>query len=175
MPIYWSEFDWQSFATLATGAMAVFGAYRIARRQVGISETQNAILAKQAALAEMTLRHEMFDRRLEIYEAAKQFLVNVLQHAAPPDREIERQFLLAMSESKLLFRPAVHDALRAMWKQVGEFVALHHTSQAIYSREGHYGEGNPEREGILLTAIHADLENLVDTFGDEMRLSTPGT
>ena len=171
MPINWSAFDWQSFATLATGALAVGGAVIVGLRQLRIAERQNAILTKQTDLAELTLRHDLFDRRAAIYDAASDYLGAILVHAAPPDQATDHAYIVAKRQAKLIFRPEVEARLDEIWRRGCAFRALHSVSRATYEREGHYGDGNPEREAAALTRFHEDIEGLVDLFGDEMRLS----
>ena len=172
--IIWTDFDWQSFATLATGALAVGGAVIVGKRQLKIAEQQNSILAKQTELAELTLRHELFDRRAAIYEAASDYLGAIIIHAAPPDSDTDHAFISAKRQARLIFRPQVYLELDQIWKRGCDFRALYMVSRATYDREGHYGDGNPEREAAMLKKFHQDIEGLVDLFGDEMRLSRNG-
>jgi hypothetical protein len=63
--IYWSAFDWQAFATLATGLAAVAGAVWIGLKQTEISaNTRN--LQQENATADLKFREQNF--RLDLFE-----------------------------------------------------------------------------------------------------------
>lgn len=176
--IDWSAFTWEAFATLATGAMAVAGAVWVGLRQVGIAHQQVEIGAKQTAimeqqthLGELTLRHDLFERRTSVYQAVNAFLAHVMRHADYPERDIEAAFVQAMLNSRFLFPERVYEGLQEIWEHMLSFRALKSTMKATYEAEGHYGDGNPEREEQQLLWLVERLQTLPNLFGEEMRLA----
>lgn len=73
-PIYWAEFTWDAFSTLFTGLAAVAAAYYLGKKQIQISAEQIKLSQKQIALSSETLKAELFDRRMEVYEASLDYL-----------------------------------------------------------------------------------------------------
>jgi hypothetical protein len=168
--IAWTDFSWEAFATLTTGAMAVAGAVWVGLRQTTISDRQTKILHSQAKVAELTLRHELFERRLKVYQMVEGFLAFIMRTATFPE---EQMFDLprAMAQSKFVFRPEVHDNIQEIWKRSLTFRTLKVTMQTTFDAEGHYGEGNPQREEDHLEWFYDRLRSLPDVFGEEMKLS----
>ncbi len=169
--IDWQAFDWQSFATLTTGILAVGAAVRIGLRQSQITEQQNDILKMQAKLAETSLKHDLFERRYKVYDAVRAFLLSILQHAQFPSLEEEQRFLRAKHEAQFLFRKELQDFLQRVWEQSNNYRALKAEMNRIYQAEGHYGDGNPAREYELFEYFNSSFGELVDQFGHEMKLS----
>ncbi|MBI5941438.1 MAG: hypothetical protein HY859_13525 [Caulobacterales bacterium] len=66
-PIVLSDFSWEAFATLVTGALAVGGAVWIHRRQT-------LILDRQVEIEALKTRIELFDRRMKIVELHSKLL-----------------------------------------------------------------------------------------------------
>src|SRR5437764_15040252 len=105
---------WEAVATFVTGVSAVAGAVIVGLRQVAITREQTAIAARQAdilgeqtKLEKLSFHETMFDRRMEVYDGVHAFLSSIVQHAAPPSRELERTFVGALQRSRFLYRPAV--------------------------------------------------------------------
>ncbi|SLK12048.1 hypothetical protein [Novosphingobium mathurense] len=176
--IYWCQFDWQSFATLTSGGLAVGAAVIVGMRQLAITNRQNDILEKQAdiaagqlALEQLALRHDLFDRRHEVFERTRDFLLHILQHAEEPTVEINRAFVTATGMSRFLFRPEVHEKLDEIWRTAVAYGALKDEMERTYLLSGHYGDGNPERERDILLMISEYHRGLADIFGDEMKLT----
>jgi hypothetical protein len=167
----WLPFTWEAFATLFTGMSAVGGAVTLGIRQMRISERQNEILTRQNWLGELTLRSQLFDRRMEVYEAVRAYIVQIATHAAPPDREFEQEFFKAASASRFLFSAGVDRNIDQIWRKANGFRALWTTMRHTFETEGHYGDGNPEREGEYLRWFMDRLATLPEVFGDEIRLA----
>lgn len=169
--IDWQAFDWQSFATLATGILAVGAAVAVGFRQSRITEQQNHIFEMQATLAETSLKHDLFERRYKVYDAVRVFLLSILQHAQYPALEEEQGFLRAKHEAQFLFRRELQHFLQEIWQRSNSYRALKIEMAQIYDREGHYGDGNPEREFEMFNHFNQTYDRLVDQFGHEMQLS----
>lgn len=167
----WLPFTWEAFATLVTGLAAVTGAVILGRRQTKISERQIEILAQQTRLSELTLRSDLFDRRMEVYEGVRGYLSHIVTYAAPPDKELEQKFLAAASAARFLFSAGVDQRIDELWKKANAFRALHTVMRHTYETEGHYGDGNPERESEHLLWFTDLIVNLPDLFGDEIKLA----
>ena len=158
----WHAFDWQSFSTLMTGGLAVLAAYVVGRRQTEIQ-------SRQANIQEAALRSDLFDRRYKVFERAEQFLREILQHADDPSPETQRDFVVAMGESRFLFGRPVRDGLDVIWKRWAGFHALKVTMNHLFERQGHYGEGNPEKERVELEWFMEQFSSLPHLF-DELQL-----
>ena len=168
---------WDALATFVTGVSAVAGAVVVGLRQVGITREQTAIAARQAdilgeqtKLARLSFHETMFDRRMEVYDDVHAFLSSIIQYAAPPPRELEMNFLGALQRSRFLFRPEVYDTLSELWKKACAFDALKSVMDHSYKTEGHYGDGNPEKESQMLQGFLISIEGLPELFGDELQL-----
>lgn len=169
--IDWSAFTWEAFATLATGFLAVGAAIYVGRRQTGIAERQTRIQAEQVALADLTLRAGLFDRRLAVYRTTFDFVGHVVTHAERPTRELERSFLDARSQASFLFFDPVRQELKQIWDDVNAYTALKLVSAHLLKTEGHHGSSESiERTYELLTSLSARLDKLDVVFGKEMAL-----
>ncbi|MBA4163506.1 MAG: hypothetical protein C0510_02555 [Erythrobacter sp.] len=161
--IDWDAFSWEAFATLVTGVVAVAAAFVVGRRQLTIHE-------QQTRLQELELRSDLFDRRYAVYEKVRQFLLYIMQHAQYPELELEQSFLTAMGESKFLFGDKVQGALQEIWKRALAYRVLKVEMARIYQAEGHYGDGNPQREFDATSWLSSQFRALPDLF-DELKLS----
>jgi len=122
--IHWTQFDWPSFAalvgavaTLIVGVVGVMFAYRVGVKQASIAHRQADILDRQTALAETTLKADLFERRLATYEAAANFL-NYIGDLGESEEGKARISLFAtkMRESQFLFRPEVYQVMVEIWE-----------------------------------------------------------
>ena len=165
MPIDWYAFDWQSFATLATGFIAVGAAFYVGRKQAAISAAQTEILARQTRLAELTLRHEIFDRRYEVFVSAQNFLSQTLRHGEAPNLAESQPFLEAMWKSRLLFQPRVYEGLKRIWGTVGDYRTA---KQSVIASDG--SKESLDKEHQLFLTINDEMIRVLDLFGDEIRL-----
>lgn len=173
--------DWQAWATLATGILAVSGAVavgikqnKITKRLADSADRQISILSRQVALEELTLRNEVFERRFKIYDATAEYLRQILQRADAPDAEVMQAFVLAVRECEFLFDPSVTRRMNALWAQSNRFFAQKRESKFLYAKEGHYGNF-PRKEYRLLVWFSRRLERLPDLFGNDLRLWHRGT
>lgn len=157
MGIDWSAFTWDAFATLATGGAAVVAAYKVGKRQIDIQ-------ARQTSLQEIALRSSLFDKRYQVFENSRAFLGYILREAEAPDAETERQFMVAIGESRFLFEPAVHDSLDEIWKKSIDYHALKQTMASSFHQHGHYGDGNPAREHEMFSWFSEKFKALPNIF-----------
>lgn len=171
--INWAAFTWDAFATLFTGILAVGAALFVGLRQVKISDRQSRILEQQADIDALKYRSELFDRRLEVYDATARFLAAILQKAAEPEQEIIRSFLLARDSARFLFVDQVTVDLHKVWDDCCAFFAAKRASDANFAKTGSYGDSASELEYKQLNVINDRFQNLSDLFGDELKLSDP--
>lgn len=176
-PIYWTEFTWEAFSTLATGLAAVIAAVivglrqaGIADRQAGISAQQTKILAKQVALDELKLRSDLFDRRAQVYQCTGRYIEAQITTADVPDVQTRNDFLMAMNSSRFLFNDGVHKSLKEIWDRTGKFGISKSRSNNKYAKERDYGKEDLDLQHAHLTWIAEMYGNLADVFGDEMKL-----
>ncbi len=120
----------------------------------------------------MRLRADLFDRRFNVYGATLHFLVQVLQRADKADPETERAFLVVLDQARLLFRPEVHTALEAIWRDYCQFRAVKSTMKANFERTGAYGQAEIEAEYQYNMALGELLPPLSGVFGDELMLGS---
>lgn len=104
----------QAGAGLLTGVLAVGSAVLVARKQ-------NVILARQTELAAAALRSELFERRMDIYATATDFLIFLESYAKGGGEKEVAQLSVSVRESRFLFRPEVHDAMMEIWNQFQTF------------------------------------------------------
>lgn len=112
--IDWCAFDWSSFATLTTGLMAVGAAAYAGLKQL-------EILSRQTQLEEVKLRADLFQKRMETYEAIKDFLLNFWPDPDknPSDQDQMLRVSLKIRESQFLFSdPSIYETLKSYWEQV---------------------------------------------------------
>jgi len=163
--IAWCDFTWDAFATLITGLSAVGGAVAVGMRQM-------RILHQQTAIQEQQLRSELFDRRYRVFERAEGFLLDVFASGDRPSREAQLEFRTAMGEARFLFDQKVWAGLDEIWQKWAAYQVLKATMKSTFDREGHHGDGNPEKEANSLLWFHDRTNTLAELF-DELRLSTP--
>jgi hypothetical protein len=170
MTIAWTEFDWPSFSTLAAGGAAVIGATLVGRMQIRIAARQTEILERQTAAAEVTLRHELFDRRYSVYRATADFVAETLSVRMTMGSEGEVEFLDAREQSKFLFRPEVHEQLSGIFQRCCAYdEAKEELAHAKASEMSEDQETRAKRQE-LRKRLQTDFIRLTDLFGDEMRL-----
>lgn len=167
----WSQLSWEALATFVTGALAVGGAVWVGRRQVKISEKQTDILERQMRADELTLRHDLFDRRNDVYASVELYLAHILREADYPERDVEAKFVMAMARAQFLFGEFINACIKEIWERGVSFQALKKQMKASFERDGHYGDGNPEREMEQMLWFGTRFRSLADVFGDEMRLT----
>lgn len=178
----------------AAGFSAVVAAGVVGLRQMAILTEQAAIQRDQAGIQKQALdlehlkvRTELFDRRMVVYEAAREWIDFVAMHGRAPlslaqdqilsedqrneEVAIASRFLAARDQSRFLFSPAVFKALCELWR--------HGSIHSRLQRQLAHLHRNEDPEAVLgkmdetLDRI-ADVDNrLVDIFGDEIRLTLP--
>lgn len=169
--VIWCGLTWEAFATLVTGLLAVASAAVIGGFQLRLFAQQSSILDRQVRLQELSVREALFDRRMEVYSAALEFLEAVLRSG---ELSFQGRFEEAMAKAAFLFRPEVHEGLEA---------ALLTARGYSYARERRrtFPEGwesGPTPQALIdeekvaharLMEVYANLQGL---FGEEIRLGS---
>jgi hypothetical protein len=168
--IYWDQFTWEAFATLAAGASAVAGAVTVGLRQVGIAERQIAILERQVALDELKVRGELFDRRWLVYCATRDFVLEVTRLAARPSSDVQNQFAAALQDAPFLFGEEAISKLQEIWKRSLLFFAIQKGSAHMLATTGAYTSKHIDKENEYLLWLAEIAQDLGAVFGDELKL-----
>lgn len=148
--VAWCSFSWEAFATLVTGILAVGAAVWIGQKQIKITN-------RQVALERLKMRSDLFDRRVEIYGAVRDWFQNFIANGGAENPEMQRRFREAIYMSEFLFRSEVTIRLRE-WYVLG----VRHHAQLLSNRHDDAHE--------TAQAIIAASNELPDLLGPEMRL-----
>lgn len=167
--IHWNQFSWEAFATLATGFLAVGAAFYVGRKQLAILKKQTELQELQTDIQHQAVQADLFDRRYAVYDRVQSFLQHIVQTSCPPDGDIQRNFLIAKGEANLLFSQRVIDGLQEIWAKSCDLHALNSIMNHAFATEGHYGDGNPQREADLFSWFCERLTSLPALFA-EMKL-----
>jgi hypothetical protein len=155
--IAWCGFTWEAFATLMTGVLAVGAAMYVGHRQTKIMTEQTAIAKGQVDLEHLKLRADLFDRRMQVYEATVRWLQDIWTNGNAPKGEAHTNYIWAMEKAKFLFRPAVADQMEEWFRMANKADLLDKLEKLE--------EAMPIRQQLW------DLAKTVNgIFGDEMRL-----
>ena len=187
--IDWGAFTWEAFATLATGLAAVAGAVWVGSRQMNIayaqtriSLKQTAILDRQNRLEESKLRAELFDRRMLVYEATADFLINLRDIRGQSAGVAERlqTFSQKMRESEFLFAPKVHRGLVEIWEAGNQLRADRETLAltVLSLKEGEDWAAQPQLVKRIEDAQSWSrwrLDTLAHLFRDDLQILKPRT
>lgn len=171
--IQWHQFDWGSLSTLFTGIAAVTAAYLIGKKQTVISQQQNQILSRQVDLADAALRASLFEKRLETYETAKDFIIFVmLRRYTVADRPaLEKEFAAKIRESLFLFKDQrIYEQLNAVWEKARNLENLREQPDALEEIVA------VERAKLIKEweeYAERSLENLADLFRSDLMIDKP--
>lgn len=114
-------FEWGDFATLVTGAIAAIGAVWIGMRQSKISDRQTEILNHQVEIESISLRAEMYDRRIKIYTDLRTYLVNIWNEEYLNNIDNLQSFFVALEGSRFLFGDEIHNLVNSAALDVLKF------------------------------------------------------
>lgn len=173
MAIYWDAMTWEA----AAGFSAVVAASVVGLRQSGI-------LKRQVRLEQQKTQTDVFDRRMAVYDATREWLRFMndagrapwedspeAAHASPFEREREKtiksNYLTEFEKARFLFSPAVFKRLESVTDQA---LASDHEPAWIRIFNG-------ETETTLSTISAAYRRSrivdakLIEIFGDEIHLA----
>jgi hypothetical protein len=128
-------------AFTAAGVTIAFGIIqsRIARAQAKTADAQREIAHTQLAIAYDKLKHDLFDKRYEIYTAAKKLIEAIFKYSplneADPDIKALR---LKLDEARFFFPSDTRGLCENIEKHVYDVLVASHASKG-------YSEDRPER------------------------------
>lgn len=185
---------WAALIALVGAVLVFYGAWRIGVRQMSILAEQAEIQRDQARIQKQALdlehlkvRTDLFDRRMEIYEATRDWVDFVAIHgrspfSLAPDEVVSDEqrnheigvltrFHAARDKSRFLFSDHVWKALCGLSREGNKHARLQRRLAHLTSRE------DPD---VVMKEMNAVLDRiaevdsqLVDIFGDEIRLTLP--
>jgi hypothetical protein len=79
-------------ATIIAAGVVVYFTRQLGKGQLAVATRQADIAAQQARLADVRLQHDLFDRRFEIYEAARNLLLDVSDITTPHMKRLAISF-----------------------------------------------------------------------------------
>lgn len=156
--IYWSEFSWEAFATLATGLAAVIGAYLLGARQLQMMD-----LERRAAL---------FERRYSVLAGVHTFASYLMTSGSLPAPEDDAGLRIAMANAQFLFSDETVAKLRAFEGELDGLVGAIRSERASVTPE-RGGPASEEVEAVRLrrAALGDWSARAVDILKAEMRLA----
>ncbi|MGA1809999.1 hypothetical protein VHN57_02350 [Sphingobium sp. WW5] len=101
-------FEWGDFATLATGAGAVAGAVWVGRIQTKISDRQTEILGHQVEIERISMRAELYDRRMKCFSDIVIFSSNTGFSDENSTGITFRDFSIAVETVQFLFNDDIY-------------------------------------------------------------------
>jgi hypothetical protein len=110
----------KDFAGPTATFIAAFAALRVTARlgkgQLGVATQQEKIARQQAELADIRLKHDVFDRRFEVYEATRNFLRPIVINDTITNDEIA-QYLKGTEKAVFLFDQEMVDHLHELYER----------------------------------------------------------
>lgn len=150
-PIFWTQFSWEAFATLATGVAAVFAAAFVGLRQLRILTSQNE-------LKEQEIRVSLLDRRLQVYDDIHSFLADIMRSGNEAGPEFQQRFIRARLNARFLFSSELNEFLDEIWTK--------NVSLGLYNTLSNSKNAKNEKDRIANVHKSADtMKWLVDAFG----------
>lgn len=112
-----ADFPWEALATLVTGFAAVGAAVVVALKQ-------NAIVARQTKLQELSLRSDIFDKRMATYREIRRYISHVTNAEHPDQLDLLAwlDFSDAMEDARFLFSKRLYLLLNSIQVLTQEFV-----------------------------------------------------
>lgn len=164
--------SWEAFATIFTGVLAVGAAACVGWNQVAIANRQTEILGRQVALQERTLRSDLLNQRLEVFDEAGRFSLEIVAPTWSHNDNSFRAFQEAQHKSQFLFSNAVTEKFKNV---AASSLQLSVLAARLRGEEGPLtGEEKVSQTQEVFGAQQACLREL-DALGalmiDEMRLS----
>lgn len=122
---------WAAVIAAIPAIGAIVGAFIIGRRQLKLLDYQAALQGeiglRAASIEKLKVKVDLFDRRMEVYEAVEAFVHAIVRDGRSPnhrrkgekrsDRDIEitRDFIESMTRARFLFEDGVRDVI---WNEV---------------------------------------------------------
>jgi len=146
-------------ATLVAAGVAAYFAWQLGKGQLAVGRRQAHIAGQQARLADVRLQHDLFDRRFEIYESARNLLLDVFQ-TSNVSREALGNFVRGTEKAVFIFDQAITDYLAELRRQA---IRLQEANAMIADGRAIVGDGS----GATAAARKAELSQwFVDQFDE---------
>jgi len=109
--------SWEATATLITGLAAVIAAGWIGNKQNKILKKQTAISKQMSLLEEHKIKIDLFDRRMAIYVASREWLEAWKLDQNTPNESAQLAFVKAKDEVGFLFDEKLKHHLDSWWSE----------------------------------------------------------
>lgn len=170
--------DWEALATFSTGVMAVGAALFVGNNQLKILIRQSDIMDKQAdvqneqaRIAEVTLRHELFERRMQVHEAVADYLAAAWRNLEGDEfRKAFVGYVKAMLQSRFLFTKEIVDKIDEINIIVNEQRRVIRPEEEEFNNK--YLDEDQRMNAVASAYGKLDerMKSLNEIFGDEMDL-----
>lgn len=100
-------------ATGIAAVAAVFVTWRLGRGQLRIAQQQADVALQQTHLAEVRLQHDLFERRIAVFDAARDLLLEAFKASGISD-EVWNAFIQGTQKSVFLFDQTVTNYITEM-------------------------------------------------------------
>jgi hypothetical protein len=149
-------------ASITAGGVAIwFGVVqaRIARSQAATAAAQKDIAEAQLKMAFDKLKHDLFDKRYEIYSAAKGVIEAIFNQSPVNDADPAlKKLRLKLDEARFFFPPDTRAFCESIEKRVYEVLVASRAASG-------YSEGRPERYELRDKQSKAEIE-LAGIYGE---------
>jgi hypothetical protein len=138
-------------ATVLGAGAAVYVTWSIGKAQVRIADSQAQTARMQRDIAFDKLKHDLFERRYEVYTAAKGIMERVIRTGA--ERPIDDLELLAMriklDEGRFFFPPK----LVALFDMIDQLTTRHEVARMAWKRDNKIDEIRYKQADVMGDAI----------------------
>ena len=150
-------------ATIVAAGAAVFVTWKIGKGQLTIADQQRGIAEQQANLAAVRLKHDLFDRRFEVYEITRSFLLEIFQRG---DLSAEGlgTFVLGTGKAVFVFDQSVTDYLAELREKAILLQELNSILRAQDAVDPTELTAAPRRKADLMKWFVAQFDVLVVKF-----------
>jgi hypothetical protein len=111
-------------ATIIAACVAVYFTRQLGKGQLAIAKRQADIAAQQARLADVRLRHDLYDRRFAVYDAARMFFLREILPKNRVSDEALYVFVRGIADAVFIVDKNVTDYLQDMQKRILRFQRL---------------------------------------------------
>jgi hypothetical protein len=105
------------------------------------------IALQQMHLARVKLRHDLYERRFAVYQAARRFLAEMLTHSGVPDDQF-RAYVVGTSDAVFLLNDETSSYLEQIRKTYGRLQVINSTMRSLSDMEQRAALANEERQII---------------------------
>jgi hypothetical protein len=114
----------------------------IAREQAKTAEAQKEISKSQRDIAYDKLKHDLFDKRYEVYSAAKSLIEEIFAKSPVDEANLEiKRLRLKLDEARFFFPSDTRAFCESIEKHVFSLLVASHAARG-------YSEGHPERQKL---------------------------